>query len=176
MGTPGLAVAGIITSGSESKNKVRLRRVAGVQNRLLTKEDEKLPFAQHRVMRTTEEALLCVPDMYREGSFGLGAGKLRTIFKIVLPTAIPGILSGIILAIGRIVGETAALIYTAGTVAEAAGVMDSGRTLAIHMYSLSREGLHTNEAYATAVVLLIVVLLINGLSSLIARKLEAATK
>ena len=114
------------------------------------------------IMRTTEEAL--------------GAGKLRTIFKIVLPTAIPGILSGIILAIGRIVGETAALIYTAGTVAEAAGVMDSGRTLAIHMYSLSREGLHTNEAYATAVVLLIVVLLINGLSSLIARKLEAATK
>ena len=128
------------------------------------------------IMRTTEEALLCVPDMYREGSFGLGAGKLRTIFKIVLPTAIPGILAGIILAIGRIVGETAALIYTAGTVAEAAGVMDSGRTLAIHMYSLSREGLHTNEAYATAVVLLIVVLLINGLSSLIARKLEAATK
>ena len=128
------------------------------------------------IMRTTEEALLCVPDMYREGSFGLGAGKLRTIFKIVLPTAIPGILSGIILAIGRIVGETAALIYTAGTVAEAAGVMDSGRTLAIHMYSLSREGLHTNEAYATAVVLLIVVLLINGLSSLIARKLEATTK
>ena len=128
------------------------------------------------IMRTTEEALLCVPDMYREGSFGLGAGKLRTIFKIVLPMAIPGILSGIILATGRIVGETAALIYTAGTVAEAAGVMDSGRTLAIHMYSLSREGLHTNEAYATAVVLLIVVLLINGLSSLIARKLEAATK
>ena len=119
---------------------------------------------------------MCIRDRYREGSFGLGAGKLRTIFKIVLPTAIPGILSGIILAIGRIVGETAALIYTAGTVAEAAGVMDSGRTLAIHMYSLSREGLHTNEAYATAVVLLIVVLLINGLSSLIARKLEAATK
>ena len=128
------------------------------------------------IMRSTEEALKSVPDSYREGSFGLGAGKLRTIFKIVLPTAIPGILSGIILAIGRIVGETAALIYTAGTVAEAAGVMDSGRTLAIHMYSLSREGLHTNEAYATAVVLLIVVLLINGLSSLIARKLEAATK
>ena len=128
------------------------------------------------IIRTTEEALLGVPDAYREASFGLGAGKLRTIFKIVLPTAIPGILSGIILAIGRIVGETAALIYTAGTVAEAAGVMDSGRTLAIHMYSLSREGLHTNEAYATAVVLLIVVLLINGLSSLIARKLEAATK
>lgn len=125
------------------------------------------------IMRTTEEALLCVPDSFREGSFGLGAGKLRTIFKIVLPSAIPGILSGIILAIGRIVGETAALIYTSGTVANLAGFFDSGRTLAIHMYSLSREGMHTNEAYATAVVLLIVVLIINGVSSLIAKKFEA---
>ena len=125
------------------------------------------------IMRTTEEALLCVPDSFREGSFGLGAGKLRTIFKIVLPSAIPGILSGIILAIGRIVGETAALIYTSGTVANLAGFFDSGRTLAIHMYSLSREGMHTNEAYATAVVLLIWVLIINGVSSLIAKKFEA---
>lgn len=124
------------------------------------------------IMRTTEEALLCVPDSFREGSFGLGAGKLRTIFKIVLPSAIPGILSGIILAIGRIVGETAALIYTSGTVANLAGFFDSGRTLAIHMYSLSREGMHTNEAYATAVVLLIVVLIINGVSSLIAKNLK----
>ena len=125
------------------------------------------------VMRTTEEALLCVPDSFREGSFGLGAGKLRTIFKIVLPAAIPGILSGIILAIGRIVGETAALIYTSGTVANVAGLLDSGRTLSVHMYSLSREGMHTNEANATAVVLLIIVFLINGLSSLIAKKFEA---
>lgn len=125
------------------------------------------------IMRTTEEALLCVPDSFREGSFGLGAGKLRTIFKIVLPSAIPGILSGIILAIGRIVGETAALIYTAGTVAGIAGFFDSGRTLAIHMYSLSREGMHNNEAYATAVVLLVIVLIINGVSSLIAKKFEA---
>ena len=122
------------------------------------------------IMRTTEEALLCVPDSYREGSFGLGAGKLRTIFKIVLPAAIPGILSGIILSIGRIVGETAALIYTAGTVT---GLMDSGRTLAIHMYVLSNEGLHKNEANATAVVLLVIVLLINGVSSLIAKRFEA---
>lgn len=126
------------------------------------------------IMRTTEEALLCVPDSFREGSFGLGAGKLRTIFKIVLPSAIPGILSGIILAIGRIVGETAALIYTSGTVAGIAGFLDSGRTLAIHMYSLSREGMHTNEAYATAVVLLVIVLLINGVSSLIAKRFEAS--
>lgn len=125
------------------------------------------------VMRTTEEALLCVPDSFREGSFGLGAGKLRTIFKIVLPAAVPGILSGIILAIGRIVGETAALIYTSGTVANVADLLDSGRTLSVHMYSLSREGMHTNEANATAVVLLIIVFLVNGLSSLIAKKFEA---
>lgn len=128
------------------------------------------------IMRTTEEALLCVPDSFREGSFGLGAGKLRTIFRIVVPAAIPGILSGIILAIGRIVGETAALIYTAGTVAGLAGIMDSGRTLAIHMYVLSNEGLHTNEANATAVVLLVIVLIINGISSLIAKKFEAPTQ
>ena len=125
------------------------------------------------IMRTTEEALLCVPDSYREGSFGLGAGKLRTVFKIVLPAAIPGILSGVILAIGRIVGETAALVYTAGTVAGLAGIKDSGRTLAIHMDVLSNEGLHKNEANATAVVLLIIVLGINALSGLVAKKLEA---
>lgn len=124
------------------------------------------------IMRTTEEALLSVPDTYREGSFGLGAGKLRTIFKIVLPAAIPGILSGIILAIGRIVGETAALIYTAGTVAGLAGVTDSGRTLAVHMYVLSNEGLYKNEANATAVVLLLIVLGMNGISSSLAKKLK----
>lgn len=125
------------------------------------------------VMRTTEEALLSVPDSYREGSFGLGAGKLRTVFQIVLPAAIPGILSGVILAIGRIVGETAALIYTAGTVAGLAGVMDSGRTLAIHMYVLSNEGLHKSEANATAVILLLIVLGINAVSAKLAKKLEA---
>lgn len=122
------------------------------------------------IMRTTEEALMAVPDSYREGSFGLGAGKLRTVFQIVLPSAVPGILSGVILAVGRIVGETAALIYTAGTVAGAATDMfSSGRTLAVHMYCLSSEGLHINQAYATAVVLLIVVILINLLSSGIAK-------
>lgn len=125
------------------------------------------------VMRTTEEALLSVPASYREGSFGLGAGKLRTVFQIVLPAAIPGILSGVILAIGRIVGETAALIYTAGTVAGLAGVMDSGRTLAIHMYVLSSEGMHKNEANATAVILLLIVLGINAVSGKLAKKLKA---
>lgn len=123
------------------------------------------------IMRTTEEALLAVPDSYREGSFGLGAGKLRTVFQIVLPSAMPGILSGVILAVGRIVGETAALIYTAGTVAGiATDLFSSGRTLAIHMYCLSSEGMHIDQAYATAVVLLIVVIFINLLSSKIAKR------
>lgn len=123
------------------------------------------------IMRTTEEALLCVPDTYREGSFGIGAGRLRTVFCIVLPSAMPGILSGVILAVGRIVGETAALIYTAGTVADVVpDLMASGRTLAVHMYSLSREGMHTNQAYATAVVLLIIVLIINAISTFIAKR------
>ena len=123
------------------------------------------------IMRTAEEALMAVPDTFREGSFGLGAGRLRTVFRIVLPSAMPGILSGIILAIGRIVGETAALIFTAGTMAQIPRLFQSGRTLAIHMYVLSGEGLHMNEAYATAVVLLVVVLLMNALSAFVAKKL-----
>lgn len=124
------------------------------------------------IMRTTEEALKAVPDSFREGSFGLGAGKLRTVFRIVLPSAVPGILAGVILAIGRIVGETAALIYTAGTVAQVpSSVMGSGRTLAVHMYNLSSEGLYMDQAYATAVILLVLVVGINALSSVIARKL-----
>ncbi len=125
------------------------------------------------IMRTTEEALKAVPDSYREGSFGLGAGRLRTVFQIVLPSAVPGILAGVILAIGRIVGETAALMYTAGTVAGIpSSLFGSGRTLAIHMYVLTNEGLHTNQSYATAVVLLVVVICINAISGFIARQVE----
>lgn len=128
------------------------------------------------IMRTTEEALLAVPDSYREGSFGLGAGRLRTTFKVVLPSAVPGILSGVILAIGRIVGETAALIYTAGTVAKVPGsLLDSTRTLAVHMYTISTEGLYIGQSYATAVVLLVMVLLINSLSAFIAKKVGHST-
>lgn len=123
------------------------------------------------IMRTTEEALLSVPDMYREGSFGLGAGRLRTVMCIVLPTAVPGILSGVILAIGRIVGETAALMYTSGTVVKVAGLMDSGITLSVHMYRQASEGLYTDQAYATSVVLLVLVLLINFCSSNLAKKI-----
>lgn len=125
------------------------------------------------IIRTGEEALLAVDNSYRDGSYGLGAGKLRTIFKIVLPSAVPGILSGIILAIGRIVGETAALIYTAGTVPDAAEKLNSSsRTLSVHLYCLINEGHYTRQAYATAVVLLVVVLIINGLSSMIANKIK----
>ncbi|MEF2605543.1 MAG: phosphate ABC transporter permease PstA [Schaedlerella sp.] len=127
------------------------------------------------IMRQTEESLKSVPDSYREGSFGLGAGKLRTVFRIVLPSAVLGILAGVILAIGRIVGETAALMYTAGTVAKVpSGVMGSGRTLAVHMYNLASEGLYMDQAYATAVVLLVLVVGINTLSGVIAKRLTKA--
>lgn len=125
------------------------------------------------IMRTTEESLKSVPESYREGSFGLGAGKLRTIFRIVLPASVPGILAGVILAIGRVVGETAALMYTAGTVAQIPdSIMGSGRTLALHMYVLSNEGLHTDKAYATAVVLLVLVIGINTLSTVVAKRIS----
>ncbi len=123
------------------------------------------------IMRTTEEALQAIPDAYREGSFGLGAGRLRTVFWVVLPSAVPGILAGVILAIGRIVGETAALLYPAGTAPQVAdGLFSSGRTLAVHMYALLNEGLYMEQAYATAVVLLFLVVGINALSTRIARK------
>ena len=123
------------------------------------------------IMRTTEEALMSVDDSYREGSFGLGAGKLRTVFVIILPAAAPGILSGVILAIGRIVGETAALIFTAGTVAKIpTSAFDSARTLAVHMYALYSEGLYMNQAYATAVILLVTVIIINALSVAVVKK------
>lgn len=122
------------------------------------------------ILRTAEEALTAVPDAWREGSFGLGAGRLRTVFRVVLPAAMPGITSGILLAMGRIVGETAALVFTAGTATGVAGLMDSGRTLAVHLYALLNEGLFMEEAYATAVVLLALTVLMNGLSALLTRQ------
>lgn len=125
------------------------------------------------IMRTTEEALMAVPDSFREGSFGLGAGRLRTVFRIVLPSSVPGILSGVILAIGRIVGESAALIFTSGTNPVAPkSLFSSASTLSVHLYTLLNEGRYTEQAYATAVVLLIVVIIINALSSVVAKKLS----
>ncbi len=126
---------------------------------------------QPTIMRTSEEAILSVPDLYREGSFGLGAGRLRTVFRIVLPSAMPGIAAGVVLATGRIVGETAALIFTSGTSSNMAGLMESGRTLAVHMYTLWNEGLDMEPAYATGVVLLVLVVLINAASSALAKRL-----
>lgn len=124
------------------------------------------------IMRASEEALLAVDPTFREASFGLGAGKTRTIFKVLLPAASGGVLSGIILAVGRIVGETAALIFTAGTVAQVAtSAFSSARTLSVHMYALSSEGLFVKQAYATAVVLLVLVIAINAVSALISKKL-----
>lgn len=125
------------------------------------------------IMTSTEEALMSVPNSQREASYGLGAMKLRTIFNIILPSAIPGILSGVVLAVGRIIGETAALLYTAGSAARIPNnVMSSGRTIAIHMYMLSSEGLHKNQAYATGVVLLLLVLVINRVSTILANKIS----
>ena len=124
------------------------------------------------IMRTTEEALMSVPDSYREGSFGLGAGRLRTIFRIIIPAAVPGIAAGVILSIGRIVGESAALIFTAGTYpAVPDSLFASTRTLAVHMYALLTEGLYEKQAYATAVVLLVMVGLINAASGILAKRL-----
>ena len=126
------------------------------------------------IIRTTEEAIKSVPDLYREASYGLGAGKLRTIFRVVLPSAMPGILSGIILAIGRVVGETAALLYTSGTVAKIPdGLFSGGRTLALHMYVLSGEGLHMGEAFATGIILLALVVLVNFATGRIVKRFTA---
>ena len=125
------------------------------------------------IIRSTEEALKSVDNSLREASFGLGAGKLRTIFKVVLPVAIPGILAGVVLAVGRIVGETACLIYTLGTATSLPkGLFSSSRTLALHMYMLSSEGLYVGEAYASAMVLLLVVVLLNFIATKIGNKIS----
>ncbi|MDR1422069.1 MAG: phosphate ABC transporter permease PstA [Coriobacteriales bacterium] len=125
------------------------------------------------IISTAEEALRAVSDAWREGSFGLGAGRLRTVGVILLPSALPGIIAGVILGIGRIVGESAALIYTAGTATDLPqGLFDSTRTLSVHMYVLASEGLHLDKTYATAVVLLVLVVGINTASLLIARRIQ----
>jgi len=125
------------------------------------------------IMRTTEESLKSIPDAYREGSFSLGAGRLRTVIRVTMPSAMPGVFAGIILGVGRIVGETAALIYTIGSVIKIPDTLFSqGRTLALHVLQLAGEGHHRNEAYATAVVLLVVVLSINFLSSYIEKRFK----
>ena len=132
------------------------------------------------VMRTTEEALLAVPESYKQGGFALGAGHVRTLFRCVLPSALPGIVGGVLLALGRCVGEVAALLFTAGTVAQIPdfggqgifAIFDSCRTLAVHMYVLASEGLHMDETYATAVVLLILIVILNMGANFAAKRLK----
>ena len=132
------------------------------------------------IMRTTEEALLSVPQSLRQGGFALGAGRVRTVIHCVLPSALPGILGGVLLALGRCVGEVAALLFTAGTVAQIPdfggegifALFESCRTLAVHMYVLASEGLHLGETYATSVVLLLVVVVLNTTTNAAAKKLS----
>ena len=122
------------------------------------------------IIRTTEEAILNVNPLQAHASLALGATKIQTIFKIIIPEAINGILGGIFLSTGRIVGESAALIYTMGTVAKTpTSIFDSARTMAVHMYVLSTEGFHVKEAYATAVLLLVFVILLNFVSAKISK-------
>lgn len=125
------------------------------------------------ILTATQESLKSVPNAYKEGSFALGAGKLRTIFVVVLPCAMSGILSGVILSIGRIIGESAALLYTSGSVAKVAGANDSGRTLSVHLYALLSEGQFIEQSYATAVVLLFIVVGINLLSNVAIKRFGA---
>ena len=125
------------------------------------------------IIRSTEESLLAVPENIREGSFALGAGKVRTIFKLVLPSALNGIVTAILLSIGRIVGESAALIYTAGAVAYTpSSIMDPGSSFAVMMWMFAGEGLYINSAYATASVLLIITALINLTVMFMQKKLK----
>ena len=125
------------------------------------------------VVKTTEEALKTVPQSYREGSLALGASQFSTIIKVVLPSAMPGILTGIVLSTGRIVGETAAIYLTAGMVFRMpSNVMESGRTLAVHLYMLAKEGISLDQAYGTAVILLLVVLVLNLSTYLIGKKIR----
>jgi phosphate transport system permease protein len=123
------------------------------------------------IVRTSEEAIKMVPKSYREGSLALGATKWQTIYKVVLPSAMPGILTGIILGIGRVVGETAAVIYTAGS---SLGLPNSiwrpGRTMAVHLYILASEGLSASKMYATATVLIITVLIINFTANMLMKR------
>jgi len=131
------------------------------------------------IIRTTEEALMAVPQTYREGSYGLGASKIYTIWRLILPSAIPGILTSVILSIGRVIGESAPVFLTAGMVARVPdSLLDSGRTLTVHLYKLTTE-LFTieewNQAYGTATVLIVVVLLINMVTKLIAKRFNTAT-
>lgn len=131
------------------------------------------------IIRTTEEALMAVPLSYREGSYALGSSKIYTIWRLILPSAMPGIVTAVILSIGRVIGESAPVFLTAGMVTKIPeSVLDSGRTLTVHLYKLTQE-LFTqhewNQAYATATVLIVLVLALNLVTKLIATRYNKAS-
>lgn len=126
------------------------------------------------IMRTAEEAMRAVPSSYREVSFGSGATAWQTVTRVVLPVALPGIVTGIVLSIGRCVGETAAVIFTAGTALRMPlSVFSPTRTMAVHFYILAREGLSMPHAYGTAAVLIIAILLVNTIANAIMVRFRA---
>ncbi|MFZ5974207.1 MAG: phosphate ABC transporter permease PstA [Bacillota bacterium] len=129
------------------------------------------------LVRTAQDAIASVPVSYREGSLALGATKLQTIMKVVLPSAMPGILSGIILSMGRIVGETAALFLTLGSGTRiATSLLDSARSLALHLYTLIHEGISVPKAFATATVLILLIVLLNFLASFLVKRLNRSKR
>lgn len=126
------------------------------------------------IIRTSEEAIKAVPNSYREVSFSLGATRWRTVLKVVLPNALPGIVTGVMLGIGRSIGETAAVIFTAGSsLRMPTSIFDSARTMSVHFYILAREGISNENAYGTAAVLVISVLLVNTVAYWIMNRLVA---
>ncbi|MGS0692223.1 phosphate ABC transporter permease PstA [Shewanella sp. 30m-9] len=132
------------------------------------------------IIRTTEEALLSVPMSYREGGYALGSSKIYTIFRLVLPSALPGIVTSIILSTGRVIGESAPVFLTAGMVTQIPeSVLESGRTLTVHLYKLTQELFTQHEwdqAYATATVLIVLVLILNMATKVIASRLNKSSK
>ena len=125
------------------------------------------------IIRTTEEALKTVPNEFREGSLAMGATQFQTLYKVILPSALPGILSGVILSIGRVIGESAAILLTAGTVASMpTSIFDSARTLTVHSYLLTKEMGDISGAASVGIVLIVIVLILNTSTKIIAKKLS----
>ena len=125
------------------------------------------------IIRTTEEALKTVPNEFREGSLAMGATQFQTLYKVILPSALPGILSGVILSIGRVIGESAAILLTAGTVASMpTSIFDSARTLTVHSYLLAKEMGDISGAASVGIVLIVIVLILNTSTKIIAKKLS----
>jgi phosphate transport system permease protein len=117
------------------------------------------------IIRTSEEAIRAVPASYRQVSYSLGSTKWQTVSRVVLPSALPGIVTGVILSIGRSIGETAAVIFTAGSALRLpSSIFSSSRTMAVHFYILAREGISMSKAYGTAAVLVIAILIVNVLT------------